>query len=116
MASKLFRAVPLLSSLATVFASVPALAATWQEAVNYGGSTNMNLYVPDTLDPSPGIVVALHSCGNEYESDSRNYVQTSADEYGFIIIQLRTVTLTAGRRMRVKTATSPTSWRWSTTF
>src|SRR5690606_32910521 len=65
----------------------PALAASWQEGVDYGGSTNMNLYVPDDVDASPGVVVALHSCGNQYEGDSRNYVQSSADEYGFIIIQ-----------------------------
>ncbi len=64
-----------------------ALAASWQEAVNYGGTTNMNLYVPDNVDASPGVVVALHSCGNQYEGDSRNYVQSSADQYGFIIIQ-----------------------------
>ncbi len=65
----------------------PSLAAQWQSGVNYGGSVNMNLYIPDSVDESPGIVVALHSCGNQYESDSQNYVKTSADQYGFIIIQ-----------------------------
>lgn len=88
MALRLFR-VAFLSSLSVVIPSfaAPALAATWQTGVNYGGSTNMNLYVPDNVDASPGIVVALHSCGNQYESDSQNYAQSSADQYGFIIIQ-----------------------------
>lgn len=47
----------------------------------------MNLYVPDNVDESPGVIVTLHSCGNPYESDSLNYVQSSADEHGFIVIQ-----------------------------
>lgn len=38
------------------------------------------------MDPNPGIAVALHSCGNQYEGDSQNYFRTSADEHGFIII------------------------------
>ena len=77
----------LLPSCSVLLASQLALAASWQEGVNYGGSTNMNLYVPDSVEESPGVVVALHSCGNPYEGDSRNYVQSSADQYGFIIIQ-----------------------------
>lgn len=72
---------------AVMLVASPSLAASWQEGVNYGGGTNMNLYVPDAVDAAPGVVVALHSCGNQYESDSRNYVQSSADEYGFVIIQ-----------------------------
>ncbi len=77
----------LLAAGTGILVANPAFAASWQMGVSYGGNTNMNLYVPDTLDESPGIVVALHSCGNQYESDSQNYVKTSADEYGFIIIQ-----------------------------
>src|SRR5690606_24274583 len=65
----------------------PAFAAQLEQAVAYGGSINMNLYVPDNVDESPGVIVTLHSCGNPYESDSLNYVQSSADEHGFIVIQ-----------------------------
>jgi len=64
----------------------PALAASWETITDYGGATNMVIYVPDEVDESPGIAVALHSCGNQYEGDSQNYFRSSADEHGFIII------------------------------
>src|SRR5690606_18287122 len=77
----------LLAVTAVSFEAAPARAAQLEQAVAYGGSINMNLYVPDNVDESPGVVVTLHSCGNPYESDSLNYIQSSADEHGFIVIQ-----------------------------
>ncbi len=87
MATKLLRSVCSLMSLTGTLVTIPAFAADWQNGVNYGGTTNMNLYVPDNVADSPGVVVALHSCGNPYEQDSQNYARASADEYGFVIIQ-----------------------------
>jgi poly(hydroxyalkanoate) depolymerase family esterase len=81
------RTLSLLSFAAASLVSSGAFAAQFEPVADYGGSTAMNIYVPDNVDASPGVVVALHSCGNQYESDSQNYVKTSADQYGFIIIQ-----------------------------
>jgi len=65
--------------------ATPAFAASWQSKVNYGGSTVMDLYVPTNVDASPGIVVALHYCGGN-SSNAHSWLQSSADQYGFIII------------------------------
>lgn len=66
-------------------ATTPALAATWQTGVKYGGNTIMDLYVPTNVDPSPGIVVALHYCSGNAGS-AHSWLQSEADKYGFIII------------------------------
>lgn len=63
----------------------PSFAATWQNNVNYGGSTTMDLYVPDKVDASPGIVVSLHYCGGN-SSNAHGWFQSLADTHGFIII------------------------------
>jgi acetylxylan esterase len=57
----------------------------WQNKVNYGGSTVMDLYVPDKVDASPGVVVSLHYCSGT-SSNAHGWFQQYADMYGFIII------------------------------
>lgn len=75
-----------LSALGAVLLSAtPALAATWQTGVKYGGNTIMDLYVPTVVDASPGIVVALHYCSGNAGS-AHGWLQDSADKYGFIVI------------------------------
>lgn len=76
----------LLAAGAVLLLASPASAASWETITDYGGATNMVIYVPDDVDESPGIAVALHSCGNPYEGDSQNYFRSSADEHGFIVI------------------------------
>jgi poly(hydroxyalkanoate) depolymerase family esterase len=70
---------------AVLAAANPALAATWQTGVTYGGNTIMDLYVPTNVDASPGIVVALHYCSGN-ASSAHSWLQSDADKYGFIII------------------------------
>ncbi|RYZ05639.1 MAG: hypothetical protein EOO73_19300 [Myxococcales bacterium] len=67
------------------FVSPPARAAQWQTKVSYGGSTTMDLYVPDMVDPSPGVVVSLHYCGGNSGS-AHGWFQAFADQYGFVVI------------------------------
>lgn len=45
----------------------------------------MDLYVPDSVDESPGIVVSLHYCSGT-STDARGWFQSLADQHGFIII------------------------------
>ena len=73
-------AVGAVSAVAT-----PAFAASWQNGVKYGGTTVIDLYVPTTVDASPGIVVALHYCSGNSGS-AHSWLQSDADKYGFIII------------------------------
>ena len=68
-----------------LLAAWPSFAADWQARVNYGGNTVMDLYVPDTVDASPGIVVSLHYCSGN-SSSARPWFKSAADQYGFIII------------------------------
>lgn len=63
----------------------PALAAQWQNKVSYGGTTTMDLYVPDAPDASPGVVVSLHYCGGN-SGNAHGWFQSFADQYGFLII------------------------------
>lgn len=65
--------------------ATPASAATWQNRVSYGGSTVMDLYVPDKVDASPGVVVSLHYCGGN-SGNAHGWFQALADQHGFIII------------------------------
>ncbi len=84
-----------LISLSTTTATVATLllapstswAASWETNVNYGGngSPTMDLYVPDSVDDSPGIVVALHYCGGSAQN-AHGWFQALSDEHGFIII------------------------------
>ena len=75
-----------LASAATVLVeAAPAFAAAWKTNVNYGGSTKMDLYVPDSPAASPPIVVALHYCSGN-AGNAHGWLQSYADMYGFAII------------------------------
>ncbi|WP_437747598.1 PHB depolymerase family esterase [Sorangium sp. So ce1504] len=63
----------------------PSLAASWQTRVNYGGNTPMDLYVPDKVDASPGVVVSLHYCSGN-AGNAHGWFQGLADQHGFLII------------------------------
>src|SRR3954464_7767938 len=62
-----------------------ARAAVWRTNVAYGGSTIMDLYVPDRVAASPGIVVLLHYCGGNAGA-AHPWLQSYADQYGFAVI------------------------------
>ncbi|MGC4068971.1 MAG: PHB depolymerase family esterase [Polyangiaceae bacterium] len=66
-------------------ATSPALAAQWQNKVSYGGTTVMDLYVPDKVKTSPGVVVSLHYCSGT-STNAHGWFQSYADQYGFVII------------------------------
>lgn len=77
---------PAAASLATVLLAIsPSLAASWQTRVNYGGNTPMDLYVPDKVDATPGIVVSLHYCSGN-AGNAHGWFQGLADQHGFVII------------------------------
>src|SRR6188768_2903919 len=84
-----FRGASALLALATaatvLVEATPAFAAQWKTNVNYGGSTKMDLYVPDMPAASPPIVVALHYCGGN-AGNAHGWLQSYADMYGFTII------------------------------
>ncbi len=74
-----------LSSLVVLCAG-HAQAANWQNGVDYGGgSPSMDLYVPDSVDESPGMIVALHFCGGSSQN-AHGWFQGLADQHGFLII------------------------------
>lgn len=81
------RSVSASLSLATTLLAVsPSFAAQWQNNVSYGGSgPTMDLYVPDAVDASPGIVVALHYCSGN-SGATHGWFQSLADQHGFIVI------------------------------
>jgi poly(hydroxyalkanoate) depolymerase family esterase len=73
------------SALAT-----PASAASLTEVTNFGnnpGNLRMHVYVPDSVKPTPAIVVAMHTCGGTgpgfYQSTEFGRL---ADQYGFVVI------------------------------
>ncbi|XXY42425.1 hypothetical protein WMF04_17555 [Sorangium sp. So ce260] len=75
-----------LSLATTLVAASPSFAAEWQNNVSYGGSgPTMDLYVPDTVDASPGILVALHYCSGN-SGATHGWFQSLADQHGFIVI------------------------------
>jgi poly(hydroxyalkanoate) depolymerase family esterase len=61
------------------------LAAQWQTKVSYGGTTVMDLYVPDKVKTSPGVVVSLHYCSGT-STNAHGWFQSYADQYGFVVI------------------------------
>jgi poly(hydroxyalkanoate) depolymerase family esterase len=71
--------------IGVLFAATPAVAAQWQNKVNYGGTTVMDLYVPDKVKTSPGVVVSLHYCSGN-SSNAHGWFQSYADQHGFVII------------------------------
>jgi acetylxylan esterase len=57
-----------------------------QENVTYGGTgTLMNLYVPDAVDASPGVVVSLHECSGS-GAVAASWFSSLADRDGFLVI------------------------------
>lgn len=82
--SAAFSVVPFASALLAVS---PSLAASWQNGVNYGGSggPGMDLYVPDKVDASPGVIVVLHYCGGN-SGATHGWLQSLSDMHGFIVV------------------------------
>ncbi|GAB3806140.1 hypothetical protein GCM10027605_33590 [Micromonospora zhanjiangensis] len=68
----------------------PASAASLTEVTNFGsnpGNLRMHIYVPDSVKPSPGVVVAMHGCGgNGPGFYSGSEFASLANQYGFIVI------------------------------
>lgn len=87
MSARTHIVVTTLICTAALFTTATSFAAQWQTNVNYGGTSSptMDLYVPDTVDDLPGIVVALHYCGGSANA-AHGWFQSLADQYGFIII------------------------------
>jgi poly(hydroxyalkanoate) depolymerase family esterase len=86
--------VTLASTMALVLAGVvlapPASAASLVEVTNFGnnpGNLRMHLYVPDSVQPSPAIVVAMHGCGGSGPGFYQGSEFASlANQYGFVVI------------------------------
>lgn len=68
----------------------PASAATLTEVTDFGanpGNLGMHVYVPDSADPAPAIVLALHGCsGSGPGFYSGSEFASLADQHGFIVI------------------------------
>jgi poly(hydroxyalkanoate) depolymerase family esterase len=70
--------------------AAPASAASLTQVTNFGsnpGNLRMHVYVPDTVKPTPAIVVAMHPCGGS----GPQFHQSSefgrlADQHGFLLI------------------------------
>jgi poly(hydroxyalkanoate) depolymerase family esterase len=68
----------------------PAAAAALTQVTNFGsnpGNLQMYVYVPASLAPSPGVVLAMHPCGGsgpQFYSSSE--FASLADRYGFVVI------------------------------
>jgi acetylxylan esterase len=70
--------------------ATPAAAASLVQVTNFGSNpTNllMHLYVPDSVDPQPGVLVASHYCtGTGQAFYSGTEFASLADQFGFIVI------------------------------
>lgn len=86
--------VTIASTLALAVGDVPFLppapAASLVEVTNFGsnpGNLRMHLYVPDSVRPTPAVVVAMHGCTGSgpgfYQSSQ---FASLADQHGFIVI------------------------------
>jgi acetylxylan esterase len=82
-------AAPLIAAL-LIALSQPASAATLTQVTNFGtnpSNLQMYLYVPNTVQPKPAVLVAVHYCGG---SGPAFYSGTEfarlADRYGFIVV------------------------------
>ncbi|MGC9671206.1 PHB depolymerase family esterase [Planosporangium sp. 12N6] len=68
----------------------PAAAASLTEVTNFGsnpGNMRMHIYVPNSAQASPAIVVAMHGCGGSGPGFySGSEFASLADRYGFIVI------------------------------
>jgi poly(hydroxyalkanoate) depolymerase family esterase len=77
--------------VATGIAFAPsAAAASLREVTDFGpnpGNLRMHLYVPDTVQTNPPILVAMHGCGGSGPGfHSGSEFAALADQYGFIVI------------------------------
>lgn len=68
----------------------PATAAGLEEVATFGsnpGNDTMHIYVPDSVQTQPGILVAMHGCGGSgpgfYQSSE---FASLADQYGFVVV------------------------------
>ncbi|MEU7915411.1 extracellular catalytic domain type 1 short-chain-length polyhydroxyalkanoate depolymerase [Microbispora bryophytorum] len=79
------------AALASVLVSAhPAAAATLTEVTNFGanpGNLRMYVYVPNSAQQNPAIVLAMHTCGGTGPGFySSTEFASLADRYGFIVI------------------------------
>ncbi|MEW2377984.1 PHB depolymerase family esterase [Micromonospora sp. NPDC047812] len=79
-----------LTTLAAVAVAPPASAATLTEVTNFGpnpSNLRMYLYVPDSVAPRPGLLVAVHYCtGTGPAMYSNTQYAALADRYGYIVV------------------------------
>ncbi|MCX4390500.1 PHB depolymerase family esterase [Micromonospora peucetia] len=83
-------AAAVLTPLAAVSIAPPASAATLTEVTNFGpnpSNLRMYLYVPDSVAPRPGLLVAVHYCtGTGPAMYSNTQYAALADRYGYIVV------------------------------
>jgi len=86
----LWLAVVAVVAATVVSVASPAQAATLTEVTSFGanpGNLRMYLYVPDTVGPRPGLLVAVHYCtGSGPAFYSGTDFARLADRYGFIVV------------------------------
>ncbi|MGC4791779.1 PHB depolymerase family esterase [Micromonospora sp. DT178] len=79
-----------LTALAAVALAPPAAAATLTEVTNFGpnpSNLRMYLYVPDSVAPRPGLLVAVHYCtGTGPAMYANTQYAALADRYGYIVV------------------------------
>ncbi|SCL44096.1 esterase, PHB depolymerase family [Micromonospora citrea] len=79
-----------LTALAAMTVTAPASAAALTEVTNFGpnpSNLRMYLYVPDTVAPRPGLLVAVHYCtGTGPAFHSGTQFAALADRYGYIVV------------------------------
>ncbi|MDT0530309.1 PHB depolymerase family esterase [Micromonospora sp. DSM 115977] len=79
-----------LTALAAVAVAPPASAATLTEVTSFGpnpSNLRMYLYVPDSVAPRPGLLVAVHYCtGTGPAMYSNTQYAALADRYGYIVV------------------------------
>ncbi|WP_326564019.1 PHB depolymerase family esterase [Micromonospora peucetia] len=83
-------AAAVLTTLAAVSVAPPASAAALTEVTNFGpnpSNLRMYLYVPDSVAPRPGLLVAVHYCtGTGPAMYSNTQFAALADRYGYIVV------------------------------
>ncbi|MFV2113704.1 PHB depolymerase family esterase [Micromonospora sp. LOL_025] len=83
-------AAAVLTALAAVAVAPPASAATLTEVTNFGpnpSNLRMYLYVPDSVAPRPGLLVAVHYCtGTGPAMYANTQYAALADRYGYIVV------------------------------
>ncbi|MFG2011259.1 PHB depolymerase family esterase [Micromonospora sp. NPDC048868] len=79
-----------LTALAAVAVAPPASAATLTEVTSFGpnpSNLRMYLYVPDSVAPRPGLLVAVHYCtGTGPAMYANTQYAALADRYGYIVV------------------------------